>query len=131
MGRMLIFLYGLVSYAFFLVTFLYAIGFVTGIVVPKTIDSGAVVPVMQAMLVNLVLLALFAVQHSVMARKGFKRWWTTIIPASAERPTYVLLATARARAAALAMASDAGDRLERRRSADRDGPARPVAWLDG
>jgi protein-S-isoprenylcysteine O-methyltransferase Ste14 len=94
MGRMLIFLYGLVSYAFFLVTLLYAIGFVTGIVVPKTIDGGAVVPVLEALVVNLALLTLFAVQHSVMARPGFKRWWTKIIPAPAERPTYVLLATA-------------------------------------
>lgn len=93
MGRILIFLYGLVSYAFFFVTFLYAAGFVTGLVVPKTIDSGPVVPVAEALLVNLALLSLFAVQHSVMARKGFKRWWTKIIPAAAERPTYVLLAT--------------------------------------
>jgi protein-S-isoprenylcysteine O-methyltransferase Ste14 len=93
MGRILTFIYGLVAYAFFLVTFLYAIGFVTGIVVPKTIDTGAVVPVLDALLVNLALLSLFAVQHSVMARPGFKRWWTTVIPASAERPTYVLFAT--------------------------------------
>ena len=94
MGRIVTFIYGLVAYAFFLVTFLYAIGFVTGLVVPKTIDSGTVVPVAQALLVNLALLSLFAVQHSVMARPGFKRWWTNVIPHSAERPTYVLLATA-------------------------------------
>ena len=93
MGRIVTFIYGLFAYAFFLVTFLYAIGFVTGLVVPKTIDSGTVVPVAQALLVNLALLSLFAVQHSVMARPGFKRWWTTLIPHSAERPTYVLLAT--------------------------------------
>jgi methanethiol S-methyltransferase len=93
MGRIVTFLYGLVAYAFFLVTFLYAIGFVTGLVVPKTIDGGTVVPVAEALLVNLALLSLFAVQHSVMARPGFKRWWTTVIPHSAERPTYVLLAT--------------------------------------
>ena len=93
MGRIVTFVYGLVAYAFFLVTFLYAIGFVTGLVVPKTIDGGTVVPVAQALLVNLALLSLFAVQHSMMARPGFKRWWTTVIPHSAERPTYVLLAT--------------------------------------
>jgi protein-S-isoprenylcysteine O-methyltransferase Ste14 len=93
MARIVTFIYGLVAYAFFLVTFLYAIGFVTGLVVPKTIDGGAVVPVAEALIVNLVLLSLFAVQHSVMARPAFKRWWTKIIPPAAERPTYVLLAT--------------------------------------
>jgi len=93
MGRLIIFIYGLVAYAFFLVTFLYAAGFVTGLVVPKTIDSGTAVPVVEALIVNLALLSLFAVQHSVMARQGFKRWWTKIIPSAAERPTYVLLAT--------------------------------------
>jgi len=93
MARIVTFVYGLVAYLFFLVTFLYAIGFVTGIVVPKTIDGGTIVPLAEALIVNLALLSLFAVQHSVMARPGFKRWWTTVIPHSAERPTYVLLAT--------------------------------------
>jgi methanethiol S-methyltransferase len=94
MGRIITFVYGLVAYAFFRVTFLYAIGFVTGLVVPKTIDGGTIVPLAEALIVNVALLSLFAVQHSVMARPGFKRWWTTVIPHSAERPTYVLLATA-------------------------------------
>lgn len=93
MGRIITFIYGLAAYVFFLVTFLYAIGFVTGLVVPKTIDSGTVVPLAEALLVNLALLSFFAVQHSVMARPAFKRWWTKIIPLAAERPTYVLLAT--------------------------------------
>jgi protein-S-isoprenylcysteine O-methyltransferase Ste14 len=90
MGRLISFLYGLASYAIFFVTFLYAIGFVCGLVVPKTIDTGAVVPAAEALIVNLLLMSVFAIQHSVMARKQFKQWWTQFVPAPIERSTYVL-----------------------------------------
>jgi protein-S-isoprenylcysteine O-methyltransferase Ste14 len=91
MGRIIGFLFGLVAYLVFLPTFLYAIGFVTGMVVPKTIDSGPVVPLAEALVVNILLMSLFAVQHSAMARKPFKQWWTQFVPVSVERSTYVLL----------------------------------------
>lgn len=94
MGRILALLYGFASYAFFFVTFLYAMGFVEGLVVPKTIDSGPVSPLGESLAVNLALLAVFAVQHSVMARPAFKRWWTQFVPKSVERSTYVLFSTA-------------------------------------
>jgi methanethiol S-methyltransferase len=93
MGRFIAFLYGLASYAIFFVTFLYAIGFVEGLVVPKTIDSGTVVPLAEATIVNLLLMSAFAIQHSVMARKPFKKWFTQFVPRSVERSTYVLLAS--------------------------------------
>jgi protein-S-isoprenylcysteine O-methyltransferase Ste14 len=93
MGRIVGFLFGLVAYLVFLPTLLYAIGFVTGMGVPKTIDDGPVVPVIEALIVNLSLLSLFAVQHSGMARKPFKRWLTQFVPASVERSVYVLLAS--------------------------------------
>ena len=93
MNRIVAFLYGLVSYAFFFVTFLYALGFVEGVVVPKTIDTGATTSLGAALVVNLLLMSLFAIQHSVMARPQFKRWWTQWVPKSIERSTYVLLAS--------------------------------------
>ena len=93
LGRFLALLYGVVSYLIFFITFLYAIGFVSGLVVPKAIDTGSVVPTAEAFIVNLILMSVFAVQHSVMARKPFKRWWTQFVPASVERSTYVLFSS--------------------------------------
>ena len=84
-GRIAGFLFGVVAYLTFFGTILYAIGFVTGLVVPKAIDDGPMVPTIEALMVNLALMSLFAVQHSVMARKPFKRWLTQYIPAAIER----------------------------------------------
>lgn len=93
MARILSLLYGVAAYAFFLVTFLYAIGFIGNLLVPKTIDTGAEPITVTAVLVNLVLLGIFAIQHTIMARPAFKRWWTTIVPRQVERSTFVLFAT--------------------------------------
>jgi methanethiol S-methyltransferase len=93
MKRIAVFTYGLISYAIFFCTFLYAAGFVGGFLVPTTLDGEPSVPLWQALLVNTLLLGVFAVQHSVMARPAFKRWWTRFVPEPAERSTYVLFSS--------------------------------------
>jgi methanethiol S-methyltransferase len=85
--------YGVGVYVFFLATFCYAIAFAGNLWVPKTIDSGAATGVAEAVLVNLALLMVFGLQHSIMARRSFKRWWTTIVSPAVERSTFVLAST--------------------------------------
>ena len=91
MKRSLVLLFGVLSYGVFFFTFLYQIGFVEGMVVPKAMNDGAVISVARAVVVNLVLLSLFAIQHTIMARLVFKRWWTKIVPEPIERSIFVLL----------------------------------------
>jgi protein-S-isoprenylcysteine O-methyltransferase Ste14 len=93
MHRIGVFVYGVLSYVLFLATFLYAVGFVGGFGVPRSLDSTAAGPLGVALAVDLLLLAAFAVQHSVMARPAFKRWWTRAVPPPAERSTYVLFSS--------------------------------------
>ena len=93
MSRVLVSLYGVLSYIIFFLSFLYAIGFVGNLLVPKTIDSGDVTAIVPSLIINVVLLALFAIPHSVMARPAFKQWFTRYIPVAIERSTYVLVSS--------------------------------------
>ena len=93
MGRVLGLIYGVLAYAIFFAVFLYAIAFVGDLPVPRTLDRGPETSALEAAIIDVALLGLFAVQHSVMARPAFKRWWTRLVPQTVERSTYVLAAS--------------------------------------
>lgn len=93
MAKFLALFFGIICYLFFIITFLYFIAFVSNVTVPRTIDSGPPAPVWLAVLIDAGLIAIFALQHSVMARQGFKRRWTKFVPPAVERSTYVLAST--------------------------------------
>jgi len=93
MGRFLSFLYGVIVYLLFFPTFVYSIAFIAAVGVPKTINDGVPTPVLLAAAIDVALMSIFAIQHSVMARAGFKRWWTKIVSPAVERSTYVLAST--------------------------------------
>ena len=121
MGPILAFAYGAIAYLTFFGTILYAIGFTSGLAVPKDIDDGLSGSTVEALIINLALLTVFALQHSIMARKPFKRWWTQFVPA-ADRAQHLRAAgEPHPHRPVLAVAADAGDRLECRRADARHG----------
>jgi protein-S-isoprenylcysteine O-methyltransferase Ste14 len=93
-GRVLVFVYAVVAYLAFLASMLYLIAFVGDLWVPRSVDTGPEAPLLEAAAINVLLVALFAIQHTVMARPAFKSWWTRLVPRAAERSTFVLAASA-------------------------------------
>jgi len=93
MKKTIVLLYGIITYIIFLISFLYAIGFVGNFIVPKSIDTGAASPLLQALIVNLLLLSVFAIQHAIMARPAYKKWVSPIFGPAIERSTFVLMAS--------------------------------------
>jgi methanethiol S-methyltransferase len=130
MARFIAVLYSLACYVAFLLTTVYAVGFVSRVAVPNTIDTGTIAPTVEASAFNLLPIGVFAIQHSVMARKQFKQWWTHFVPTAVERSTCIVLKLG-TRLPVLAMASNAGPGMADRRSPDRHGGNGPVGfWLD-